>query len=38
MERGQLPASRNWEDFKRMMNVALPKKGTNLEFDFGPAK
>jgi hypothetical protein len=33
-----MTASRNWDDFKRMMNVALPKKGTNLEFDFGPAK
>jgi hypothetical protein len=31
-----MTASRSWEDFKRMMNVALPKKGTNLEFDFGP--
>ena len=30
-----MTASRSWDDFKRMINVALPKKGTNLEFDFG---
>jgi len=29
-------ASRSWDDFKRMINVALPKKGKNLEFNFGP--
>lgn len=27
-------ASRSWEEFKRMLNVALPKKGSNLEFTF----
>jgi hypothetical protein len=31
-----MTASRSWGDFKRMINIALPKKGTNLEFDFGP--
>jgi hypothetical protein len=31
-----MTASRNWDDFKRMINIALPKKGTNLEFDFRP--
>jgi hypothetical protein len=29
-----MTASRNWDDFKRMMNIAFPKKGTNLEFNF----
>jgi hypothetical protein len=29
-----MTASRNWEDFKRMINVAFPKKGTNLNFNF----
>lgn len=29
-----MTASRNWEDFKRMLNVAFPKKGSNLEFNF----
>jgi hypothetical protein len=27
-------ASKNWDDFKRMINVAFPKKGTNLDFKF----
>ena len=29
-----MTAARNWDDFKRMLNVAFPKKGTNLEFNF----
>jgi hypothetical protein len=29
-----MTAARNWDDFKRMINVALPKKGANLEFNF----
>ena len=29
-----MTASKNWEDFKRMMNIAFPKKGTNLDFNF----
>jgi hypothetical protein len=29
-----MTASRNWDDFKRMINIALPKRGTNLEFNF----
>lgn len=26
-------AARSWEDFRRLINAALPKKGENLEFD-----
>ena len=29
-----MTAARNWDDFKRMLNVAFPKKGKNLEFIF----
>lgn len=29
-----MTASRNWDDFKRMINIAFPKKGTNLDFNF----
>ena len=29
-----MTAARNWDDFRRMLNVAFPKKGTNLEFNF----
>lgn len=29
-----MTVARNWDDFKRMLNVAFPKKGDNLEFDF----
>jgi len=29
-----MTAARNWDEFKRMMNTAFPKKGTNLEFNF----
>jgi len=29
-----MTASRSWDDFKRMINVAFPKKGANLEFNF----
>lgn len=29
-----MTAARNWDDFKRMINVAFPKKGANLEFNF----
>jgi hypothetical protein len=28
-----MKAARNWDEFKRMLNVALPKKGANLELD-----
>ena len=29
-----MTASRNWNEYVRMLNVALPKKGTNLELPF----
>jgi len=29
-----MTAARNWDDFKRVIGVAFPKKGTNLEFNF----
>jgi hypothetical protein len=29
-----MTAARNWDEFKRMLNVAFPKKGANLEFNF----
>ncbi len=29
-----MTVARNWDDFKRMLNVAFPKKGDNLEFNF----
>jgi hypothetical protein len=29
-----MKASRNWDDFKRMINISMPRKGTNLEFNF----
>jgi len=29
-----MTVARNWDDFKRMLNVAFPKEGDNLEFDF----
>jgi hypothetical protein len=29
-----MTASKNWDDFKRMLNVAFPKKGSNLELNF----
>jgi hypothetical protein len=29
-----MTASRNWDDFKRMIDFACPKKGTNLDFNF----
>jgi len=28
------PRGRGWYEFKRMLNAAFPKKGTNLEFNF----
>lgn len=27
-------AARNWDEFKRNLNAAFPKKGSNLEFEF----
>jgi len=32
----RVTAARNWDEFKRMLNVAFPKKGTNLEFNVEP--
>ena len=29
-----MTVARNWDDFKWMLNVAFPKKGDNLEFNF----
>lgn len=29
-----MTASRNWDEFKRMIDAALPKKGSNLELQF----
>jgi hypothetical protein len=29
-----MTAARNWDDFKRMLNAAFPKKGDNLDFNF----
>jgi hypothetical protein len=28
----RVTTARNWDEFKRMLNVTFPKKGTNLEF------
>ena len=29
-----MTAAKNWDDFKRMLNLAFPRKGDNLELNF----